>query len=78
MIRVGEDRMFGVNVDVMEARIKLQCEKVLRQRASCRVAMKRLCKRDLVCIEGVHSGWIVVALFSDFLEPSYSLKLCSC
>ena len=63
MIRVGEDRVFEMDVDVMEARIKLQRDKFLRQRASRRVAVKRLYKRDLVCVEGVHNGWVVIALF---------------
>ena len=62
MIRVGEDRVFEVDVDVMEARIKLQRDKFLRQQASRRVAMRKLYKHDLVCVEGVHSGWVVVAL----------------
>ena len=66
MIRVGEDRVFEVDVDVMEARIRLQRDKFLRQRASRRVAVKRLYRRDLVCVEGVHSGWVVIALLLIF------------
>ena len=66
MIRVEEDRVFEVDADVMEACIKLQRNKFLRQRASRRIAVKRLCQRDLVCVEGVHNGWVVVALLLVF------------
>ena len=54
--------VFEVDVDVMEARIKLQRDKFLRQRASRRVAVRKLCKRNPVCVEGVHNGWVVIAL----------------
>ena len=50
----------------METHIKLHYDRFLHQQASRRVAVKRLCKRDLattVCVEGV---WMVVALFLIF------------
>ena len=78
----GEDCTFEVDVDVMEACIKLQRYKYLRQWASRRVAVKWLCEHHLVCVEGVLNGWVVLALFLTFrlLRISYrsakSIKVC--
>ena len=80
MIRVVEDRVFEVDVDVMEACINLKCDKFFRQRASHRIAVKRLCKRDLVCVEGVLNGWVVIALFLVLRiqsKSANSIKVCS-
>ena len=49
-----------------ETHIKLHSDKFFCHQASCRVVTKWFCQCDLattVCIEGVHNGWVVIALF---------------
>ena len=55
----------GVDLDVVQARVNLHPDKFCRQRASRRVAMKRLYQRRLVvtvCVEGVCKEWVAATL----------------
>ena len=65
IVRVKDDRVSDVNLDVVQARINMEKDKYLRRRAARRVAAKRLYQRGplvTVCAEGVLEQWVAVSV----------------